>query len=82
MINLPWEAIVTLLLSAIGFVAWLTKISIMQDVGNDKLKEIQAKVSLIEATYVKMGDFSWLKERVESGFDQINHRIDEMGDKK
>ena len=79
--QLPWEAIVTLVLAAIALIAGLTKISVMQDVGNDKLKEINDKVNIIESTYVKTGDFSWLKEKVETGLRDINDKIHKLNEK-
>ena len=78
---MPWEAIVTGVLAVVGLIIALTKISVMQDVGNDKLKDINTKVNLIESSYVKQGDFSWLKEKVESGFKDINEKIHSLKEK-
>lgn len=80
--NFPWEAIVTLVLAAIALIIGLTKISVMQDVGNDKIKDINIKVTLMESTYVKNGDFSWLKEKVDAGFKEINEKINTLKERE
>ena len=76
--NFPWEAVVTLVISVVGLIIALTKISVMQDVGNEKLRGIESKVTLIESTYAKNGDFSWLKERVETGFKDLNEKVEKL----
>ncbi len=74
--NLPWEAIVAVVIALIGFIAWLTKISVMQDVGLEKTKTIINTITVIEATYVKGVDFSKEIGRLEQSIIAAHKRID------
>lgn len=74
--NLPWEAIVTIIIALIGFICWLTKISVMQDMSMDTMKEIQKTITSIESTYVETKDFSREIGRIDQSLNKAHERID------
>ena len=79
--NLPWEAIVTIIIALIGFIAWLTKISVIQDVSLDKMTEIKKTITVIEATFVTESEFAKEIGRVETSVNAAHKRIDEIKSK-
>ena len=56
--EVPWGALLTAALSGIGFIVWLTKISVKQDMGLDTMKKIETAITVIENGYVKKEEFS------------------------
>ena len=78
----PWEAILTLTISLIGFIAWLTKISVLQDQSLDRLSEIKLKIGVIEATFVTESELAREIGRIEQSVTAAHKRIDEIKKKE
>lgn len=64
--QVPWEALATLFLAIIGFIAWLVKMS--TDVGHliRCLESIEKSVHSFEAVYIKKEDIARDMERLEN----------------
>lgn len=70
--QIPWEAIVTLIIAIIGFIVWLTKVSVKLDI---LIKAVEV-MAANQGEYAKKEDMFKEIGRLELTIDTAHKRID------